>query len=69
MDALTVQAEARPDASPEVRDTAARSVAAGIKDSIGITAAVEIVDPETLERSVGKFKRIVDLRNGPAARA
>ncbi|MET9533211.1 phenylacetate--CoA ligase PaaK [Streptomyces sp. NPDC006649] len=69
MDALTVRAEARPDTPPEVRDAAARSVAAGIKDSIGITAAVEIVDPETLERSVGKFKRIVDLRNGPAARA
>ncbi|MFJ5293538.1 phenylacetate--CoA ligase PaaK [Streptomyces sp. NPDC088348] len=69
MDALTVRAEARPDTPPEVRDAAARSVAADIKDSIGITAAVEIVDPETLERSVGKFKRIVDLRNGPAARA
>ncbi|WP_406142090.1 phenylacetate--CoA ligase PaaK [Streptomyces sp. NBC_01089] len=66
MDALTVRAEARQDASPEIRETAARSVTAAIKDSIGISACVEIVDPETLERSVGKFKRIVDLRNGPA---
>lgn len=69
MDALTVRAEARPDASPEVRDTAARSVATGIKDSIGISVCVEVVDPETLERSVGKFKRIVDLRNEPAPHA
>lgn len=66
MDALTVRAEARQDASPEIRETAARSVTAAIKDSIGISACVEVVDPETLERSVGKFKRIVDLRNGPA---
>ncbi|WP_405783341.1 phenylacetate--CoA ligase PaaK [Streptomyces sp. NBC_00859] len=67
MDALTVRAEARPDAPPEVRAAAARTVAAAIKDSIGISAGVEVVEPEALERSVGKFKRIVDLRNGPAA--
>ncbi|WP_327299225.1 MULTISPECIES: phenylacetate--CoA ligase PaaK [unclassified Streptomyces] len=65
MDALTVRAEARPDTSPEVRDAAARSVAARIKDSIGISVCMEVVDPETLERSVGKFKRIVDLRSDP----
>ncbi|MFJ3696890.1 phenylacetate--CoA ligase PaaK [Streptomyces sp. NPDC090052] len=65
MDALTVRAEARPDATPEAREAAARSVAAGVKDSIGISVGVEVVDPETLERSVGKFKRIVDLRSGP----
>ncbi|MCX4728406.1 phenylacetate--CoA ligase PaaK [Streptomyces sp. NBC_01306] len=65
MDTLTVRAEARPDATPEAREAAARSVAAGVKDSIGISVGVEVVDPETLERSVGKFKRIVDLRSGP----
>ncbi|WP_405945124.1 phenylacetate--CoA ligase PaaK [Streptomyces sp. NBC_00932] len=65
MDALTVRAEARPDATPEAREAAARSVAAGVKDSIGISVGVEVVDPDTLERSVGKFKRIVDLRSGP----
>ncbi|MEV0095821.1 phenylacetate--CoA ligase PaaK [Streptomyces sp. NPDC050738] len=69
MDELTVRAEARPDATTDEREAAARTVAAAVKDSIGVTAAVEVVDPETLERSVGKFKRIVDLRNGPAAHA
>ncbi|GAA1369330.1 phenylacetate--CoA ligase PaaK [Streptomyces beijiangensis] len=69
MDELTVRAEARPDATAEDRAAAARSVAAAVKESIGVTAAVEVVDPESLERSVGKFRRIVDLRNGPAARA
>ncbi|MEU3528696.1 phenylacetate--CoA ligase PaaK [Streptomyces sp. NPDC038707] len=62
LDALTVRAEARPDASPEVREAAARAVATAIKDGIGVSAAVEIVEPESLERSVGKIRRIVDLR-------
>ncbi|RST12426.1 phenylacetate--CoA ligase [Streptomyces sp. WAC05374] len=62
LDALTVRAEARADATGEVRAEAARAVAAAVKDGIGVSVAVEVVDPETLERSVGKIKRIVDLR-------
>ncbi|MEV3988772.1 phenylacetate--CoA ligase PaaK [Streptomyces sp. NPDC049837] len=62
LDALTVRAEARADASCEVRAEAARAVAAAVKDGIGVSVGVEVVDPETLERSVGKIKRIVDLR-------
>jgi len=62
LDALTIRAEARRDATPANRDTAARAIAAAVKDGIGVSAAVEIVDPETLERSVGKIRRIVDLR-------
>ena len=63
LDALTVRAEARPGATPEQRAAAAVSIAAAVKDGIGVTAGVEIVDPETLERSVGKFRRIVDERD------
>ncbi|MFJ8932370.1 MULTISPECIES: phenylacetate--CoA ligase PaaK [unclassified Streptomyces] len=62
MDALTVRAEARPDATPQDREAAARAIAAGMKDGVGVSVAVEIVEPESLERSVGKIKRIVDLR-------
>ncbi|MFZ3598117.1 phenylacetate--CoA ligase PaaK [Streptomyces sp. BH104] len=62
MDALTVRAEARPDATPEDREAAARAIAAGMKDGAGVTVSVEIVEPESLERSVGKIKRIVDER-------
>jgi phenylacetate-CoA ligase len=62
LDALTVRAEARPDATPEDRDTAARAIAAAVKDGVGVSVAVEVVDPESLERSVGKIRRIVDLR-------
>ncbi|MFJ1598657.1 phenylacetate--CoA ligase PaaK [Streptomyces sp. NPDC088261] len=63
MDALTVRAEARAQAGPEVREDAARAIAAAVKDGVGVSVTVEIVDPETLERSVGKIKRIVDLRD------
>ncbi|MFI6123867.1 phenylacetate--CoA ligase PaaK [Streptomyces sp. NPDC051064] len=62
MDALTVRAEARAGASTAEREEAARSIAAAVKDGVGVSVGVEIVDPETLERSVGKMKRIVDLR-------
>ncbi|GAB1333837.1 phenylacetate--CoA ligase [Streptomyces sp. E-15] len=62
MDALTVRAEARPDAPPRVREEAARAIVAGVKDGIGVSVDVEIVEPESLERSVGKIRRIVDLR-------
>ncbi|MFC9279460.1 phenylacetate--CoA ligase PaaK [Streptomyces collinus] len=62
MDALTVRAEARPGATPEVRQEAARSIAAAVKDGVGVSVDVEIVEPESLERSVGKIRRIVDLR-------
>ncbi|WP_369142467.1 phenylacetate--CoA ligase PaaK [Streptomyces sp. R44] len=64
LDRLTVRAEARPDATPEERAEAARAVAAAVKDGVGVSVGVEVVDPETLERSVGKIKRIVDLREG-----
>jgi phenylacetate-CoA ligase len=63
LDAMTVKVEARADAA----DAATRAVAAGqlaqrIKALIGVTAAVEAVVPGAVERSLGKAKRIVDLR-------
>ncbi|MET9297234.1 phenylacetate--CoA ligase PaaK [Streptomyces sp. NPDC003077] len=62
MDHLTVRAEAYPDATPEVRTAAVGRIAQRVKEGIGVSIAVEIVDPGTLERSVGKIKRIVDAR-------
>lgn len=64
MDRLTVRAEARPEATGEQRAAAAASIAAAVKDGVGVSAGVEIVDPGTLERSVGKLRRIEDLRTG-----
>ncbi|MEN8651370.1 phenylacetate--CoA ligase PaaK [Streptomyces sp. 21So2-11] len=62
MDQLTVLAEARADATADERVAAALAVATAVKDGIGVSVGVDVLDPETLERSVGKFKRIVDRR-------
>ncbi len=69
MDHLTVRVEARADAATEARAAAAGAIAKGVKDGVGVTVSVDVVDPETLERSVGKIKRIVDLRDKGSAGA
>jgi phenylacetate-CoA ligase len=35
-----------------------------IYEVIGLTADVSVVPPKTIERSVGKAKRVLDLRHG-----
>ncbi|WSP43347.1 phenylacetate--CoA ligase [Streptomyces sp. NBC_01244] len=62
MDSLTVRVEARPDATADARAAAAGILAKGVKDGVGVTVTVDIVDPETLERSVGKLRRLIDSR-------
>jgi phenylacetate-CoA ligase len=62
MDHMTIRAEARPETGRQQREEAASSVMRSVKERIGLTVAVEIVDPETLERSLGKIRRIVDER-------
>ncbi|MGW2684754.1 phenylacetate--CoA ligase PaaK [Streptomyces sp. NPDC001414] len=62
MDHMTVRVEARPDASPADREAAARTISQGVKDGVGVTVEVAVVDPETLERSLGKLRRVKDLR-------
>lgn len=62
LDALTVRAEARADATAAELEKAALAIAAAVKDGVGVSVGVEIVEPESLERSVGKIRRIVDLR-------
>ncbi|MEV5010362.1 phenylacetate--CoA ligase PaaK [Streptomyces sp. NPDC056159] len=64
MDHMTVHIEARPGAGPEQREAAARTITKGVKDSVGISVEVCVVDPESLERSVGKIRRVRDLRRG-----
>ncbi len=62
MDHLTVRVEARPGATPEEREAATAAIAKGVKDGVGVTVGVEIVEPDTLERSLGKLHRVKDLR-------
>ncbi|MQY33813.1 Phenylacetate-coenzyme A ligase [Streptomyces sp. RB17] len=62
MDHMTVRVEAVPGAGPEQRAAAARAIAGGVKDGVGVSVAVEIAEPESLERSLGKLKRVKDQR-------
>ncbi|MFG2791963.1 phenylacetate--CoA ligase PaaK [Streptomyces sp. NPDC048419] len=62
MDHMTVRVEARPDAAPEQRAAAAKAITKGVKDGVGVSVEVVIVEPETLERSLGKLRRIKDER-------
>jgi phenylacetate-CoA ligase len=64
LDRMTVRVEANP-ASAGAFDRAAcsRDLSHRIKSIIGISAVVEMLDPDTVERSLtGKVKRVRDLR-------
>ena len=65
LDHLTVRVEARHDASGDDRSRAASELVTGVKDGVGVTVSVDVVDPDTLERSMGKMRRIVDQRDKP----
>jgi phenylacetate-CoA ligase len=63
LDQLTVIAEARPEAADEVtRAAARRDLGHHIKSRIGITSEVRVALPGAVDRSLGKARRVVDLR-------
>jgi phenylacetate-CoA ligase len=63
MDEMTVRVEARPEAaSAEARDAAAKTLATRVKQVIGVSARVDVVEPSGIERSMGKARRIIDQR-------
>ena len=63
LDELTVVVEARIGAAADkTRESAGRDLARRIKSRIGVSSDVKVTEPESLERSVGKARRVVDLR-------
>jgi phenylacetate-CoA ligase len=63
MDEMTVVAEARAEHwDGEGLFEHAERVTHHIKSTVGITARIKAVAPETLERSLGKAKRVIDKR-------
>jgi phenylacetate-CoA ligase len=64
MDTLDVLVEAREIASGEHdRETLAKQVKGRIKDVIGVSVVVKVLTPNSLPRSEGKAKRLLDLRD------
>jgi len=63
MDAMIVHAEAVPThSSSDARDALAKELAHHIKSTIGISSKIEVHEPEGVDRSAGKAKRVVDNR-------
>jgi phenylacetate-CoA ligase len=63
---LTVLAESNNRLDAATRVEVEKRVQGRIKANIGTTAKIEIREPGGIERSVGKARRIVDLRKDPA---
>ncbi len=62
LDELTVRVEARPDAAASGRQALGAQLTRFVKDTIGVTVAVDVVDPGSIERSAGKARRVIDRR-------
>ncbi len=69
MDQLTVLVEGRPDLTGSERAVASETLRDRIKNRIGVTVAVEVLEVDSIERSVGKAVRLRDLRPKAAAPA
>ena len=70
LDELTVRVEARPDtASADERSRSEEALAGLIKEAVGVTAAVDVLEPGLIERSAGKAQRVLDLRRGVSSSA
>jgi phenylacetate-CoA ligase len=62
LDELTVRVERRRGCDAEAAARASADLRASIKSSIGVSVVVDVVDPDQIERSMGKMRRVVDQR-------
>ena len=62
MDRLTVRVEHRVEVDSGTARNEGPRLAALVKNHVGVTVDVEVVAPDTIERSAGKMRRIVDQR-------
>ncbi|MEZ0578390.1 phenylacetate--CoA ligase PaaK [Nocardioides sp. MH1] len=62
LDDLTVLVEHREGVGSEAAADAGAELKRLVKNKIGVSVAVDVVPPDTVERSLGKMRRIVDNR-------
>jgi phenylacetate-CoA ligase len=62
LDELTVRVEAHETVAEGQREVLGRQLGVHVKANIGTTVRVDVLAPHTLERSLGKAKRISDER-------
>ena len=62
LDQLTVLVESRDGVLPEAREAAGELLAQRVKDRIGVSVAVRVLAPDSIEHSMGKARRLIDKR-------
>jgi phenylacetate-CoA ligase len=62
MDQMEIRVEARPEAPADTRLAAAARLEHIVKDTVGVTAHVSVLDPDATGRSAGKARRIIGHR-------
>jgi len=62
MDQLAVHVERRPGTPEAGSAEAGATLCARVKNTIGVTITAVVLAPESIERSVGKMRRIIDHR-------
>jgi phenylacetate-CoA ligase len=62
MDRLAVHVERRPGTSESDSADAGATLSARVKNTIGVTVTTRVLAPESIERSVGKMRRVIDHR-------
>ncbi len=62
LDELAVRVERRTDASATDAAAAGEQLRTLVKNTIGVSVAVQVLEPDGVERSMGKMRRIVDER-------
>ncbi len=66
LDTMTIQVEVSESIfSDEIRvlEKLSRTIEVEIKDMLGVTCKVKLVEPKTIQRSEGKAQRVIDKRN------
>ena len=62
LDELAVRVERRADAGPDDALAAGHALETLVKNTIGVSVTVNVLEPDGVERSMGKMRRIVDER-------
>jgi phenylacetate-CoA ligase len=59
---MTVRVERRTEAGAAAAADAGARLALLIKNNIGVSIQVEVLEPDSVERSLGKMRRTIDTR-------
>ncbi len=62
LDELTIRVERRRDVDSDAAQRASDELRSKVKNSIGVSVLVDVREPDGIERSMGKMRRVIDER-------